>query len=186
MKKALAITLCALSMLALFAGCTNKDGKDTTAPTSGTTGMTGMSTTSRGTSSDTTTNAIPTLEGAFGDVFGMVGRADDAVRDLLGGGKDYPETGEATGRLYAAELFGDKAEVETRYGTDKNVSSVDVRFTKSDLAAVKKGLTEAFGTEPTETANGTAKEYVWTVGTQRAVLTEKNGVAHVRIEGAAK
>lgn len=195
MKKALAMTMCALCMVAIFAGCTNKGATGTTtALTSATSGTSGISTTpgsmttapggliSTPGMSSTTGTGTTKLKGVFGDAYSMMGRADAAVRDLLGGGKATPATGEAKGRIYTADLFGDRAEIQTKYGTDKNVSSVEFRFTKADVATVKTQLTDAIGTEPTEKDVAGSKQYTWTVEGHKVVLTEKNKLAYVTIE----
>lgn len=195
MKKALAMTMCALCMVAIFAGCTNKGVAGTTTTVSGTSsGILGTSSGLGGTTtapgglistpgmSSTTGTGTTKLKGVFGDVYGMMGRADAAVRDLLGGGKATPETGEAQGRIYTADLFGDRAEIQTKYGTDKNVSSVEFRFTKADAAAVKTQLTDSIGTEPTEKDISGGKQYTWTVEGHKVVLIEKNKLAYVTIE----
>lgn len=114
----------------------------------------------------------------------LVGKHDDEVKDLYGGGvENKTEDGSVLlGRSYETTLDGNAATLETVYTEENTVAAVSVFFTDLSAEDVQALLTAAFG-EPTATDDTQAmdsKLLTWTRDSAAITMNESYGMASVQ------
>ncbi len=166
-SKGLALTVSALALSALLlAGC----GKQAADPT------------------PTAPVTQETQSSAILGVADMVGKTDEEVKDLFGGGtENKSEDGAALlGRSYTAVLDGMDAVIETVYTEELSVSAASVRLEGADAGEVESALTRSCGApEKVEQQDGAEAQYLrWTKDGVSVALYDSYGMVSVEFTAA--
>ncbi|MDD3346675.1 hypothetical protein [Oscillibacter sp.] len=178
MKKSLLLALSALTLSALvLTGCGKQNTPVQTPP------VTAPGETVPGTSDET---GDQSAQGApLMAVAEMLGKSDEEVKDLFGGGSEnMTEDGSVLlGRAYATTLDENAVTLETVYAEDQTVSSVSASFTDRTADEVKAILTDVFG-EPEvvdQTQAMDTKTLTWTKDQVSITMNESYGMPAVEL-----
>lgn len=106
----------------------------------------------------------------------ILGKSDDDVKDLFGGGtENKTEDGKTfIGRTYETKLNDKAVTLETIYGDDNTVTTITITFTDASMDEAKTMLTKSFGEPETidETEAMDTKYLKWTKDHTEVTLNE--------------
>ena len=144
-KKNISIVISLVMLFALaLTGCGNKGPAVTTPPV---TTAPVATDTPNVTGSPDVTGTPDAQEDSLVGVGDMLGKTDDEVKDLYGGGEENKsEDGTAIlGRAYEAELDGKAVTIETVYSEEQTVDAASVVYSDATADEIEAILTETYG-----------------------------------------
>lgn len=176
LKKTIITVIAVLAVFSMaMTGCGKKDVDEQTPPTDQQDGQT----------TPDTQKPEDEEKDAVAELAEILGKSDDEVKDLFGGGTEN-KTEDGTvllGRSYETELNGKAVTLETVYDDNNTVSGISITFKDASIDEAKTMFTKSFGEPETidETAEMDSKYFKWTKDNAEIVLNESYGMTSAQM-----